>query len=205
MSSSLTGLFPILLSLGARPCSRCQRHSPPTSSPHSLDPSIWRSFCLILHQVEAISLKTSPFPSPCKVLVNQLCPTLCNPMDCSPPGSSVHGILQARILEWVAIHFSRGFLNPEIQTRSPALQADSLPSKPQGKPLQTSLYLEKCASCSLQLRSPYVLLMPVPPTFFCNLLHQLPLFLSPMSLSLQICSRAPYLKENKHMQRLFYP
>ena len=37
----------------------------------------------------------------------QLCPTLCNPMDCSPPGSSVHGILQARILEWVAISFSR--------------------------------------------------------------------------------------------------
>ena len=38
----------------------------------------------------------------------QLYPTLCNPMDCSPPGSSVHGILQARILEWVAIPFSRG-------------------------------------------------------------------------------------------------
>ena len=36
------------------------------------------------------------------------CPTLCNPMDCSLPGSSVHGILQARILEWVAISFSRG-------------------------------------------------------------------------------------------------
>ena len=35
--------------------------------------------------------------------VAQLCPTLCNPMDCSLPGSSVHGILQARILEWVAI------------------------------------------------------------------------------------------------------
>ena len=35
-------------------------------------------------------------------------PTLCDPMDCSPPGSSVHGILQARILEWVAISFSRG-------------------------------------------------------------------------------------------------
>ena len=42
------------------------------------------------------------------VLVTQSCPTLCNPMDCSPPGSSVHGILQARILEWVAIPFSRG-------------------------------------------------------------------------------------------------
>ena len=38
--------------------------------------------------------------------VNQLCPTLCNPMDCSQPGSSVHGIFQARVLEWVAIAFS---------------------------------------------------------------------------------------------------
>ena len=43
-----------------------------------------------------------------KVLVTQSCPTLCDPMDCSLPGSSVHGILQARILEWVAFLFSRG-------------------------------------------------------------------------------------------------
>ena len=42
-----------------------------------------------------------------KVLVAQLCPTLCDPMDCSPPGSSVHGILQARILEWIAIQGGR--------------------------------------------------------------------------------------------------
>ena len=42
------------------------------------------------------------------VLVPQVCPTLCNPVDCSPPGSSVHGIFQARILEWVAIAFSKG-------------------------------------------------------------------------------------------------
>ena len=41
-------------------------------------------------------------------LVAQSCLTLCDPMDCSPPGSSVHGILQARILEWAAISFSRG-------------------------------------------------------------------------------------------------
>ena len=54
-------------------------------------------------------------------------------MDCSPPGSSVHGISQARILEWVAISFSRGF-SPGIELRSPALQADSLPSEPPGKP-----------------------------------------------------------------------
>ena len=43
-----------------------------------------------------------------KVRIAQLCQTLCNPMDCSPLGSSVHGILQARILEWVAIPFFRG-------------------------------------------------------------------------------------------------
>ena len=43
-----------------------------------------------------------------KVLVRQSCPTLCKPMDCKALGSSVHGILQARILEWVAIPFSRG-------------------------------------------------------------------------------------------------
>jgi len=43
-----------------------------------------------------------------KVLVTELCPTLCNPMDCRPPGSSVYGILQARTLEWVVISFSRG-------------------------------------------------------------------------------------------------
>ena len=43
-----------------------------------------------------------------KVLVTQLCPTLRDPMDCSPPGFSIQGILQARIREWVAISFSRG-------------------------------------------------------------------------------------------------
>ena len=42
------------------------------------------------------------------VLVTQSCPILCDPMDCSLPGSSVHGILQARILEWVAISCSKG-------------------------------------------------------------------------------------------------
>ena len=42
------------------------------------------------------------------VLVSQLCPTLCDPINCSPPGSSVHGILQARVLERVAIPFSKG-------------------------------------------------------------------------------------------------
>ena len=51
------------------------------------------------------------------VLVAQSCPTLCDPMDCSPQGSSVHGILQARILEWVAISFSRGSSRPRDRTQ----------------------------------------------------------------------------------------
>ena len=45
-------------------------------------------------------------------LVAQSCPTLCKPVDCSPPGFPVHGILQARILEWVTISFSRGSSRP---------------------------------------------------------------------------------------------
>ena len=58
--------------------------------------------------------------------VAQLCPTLYDPMDCSLPGSAVHGILQARILKWVAISFS--------------LQAESLPLSHQGSPVQFIVY-----------------------------------------------------------------
>ena len=68
-----------------------------------------------------------------KVKVAQSWPTLCDPTDCT-----VHGILQARILEWVAFPFSR------VGPRSPALQADSLPAEPQQKSKNTavvSLYL----------------------------------------------------------------
>ena len=52
----------------------------------------------------------------CVCLVAQLCLTLCDPLDCSPPGSSVHGILQARILEWVARPSSRGSSQPKDGT-----------------------------------------------------------------------------------------
>ena len=60
---------------------------------------------------------------------------LCDAMDYSLPGSSVHGLLQVRILVWVAIPFSRGSFQP----RSPALLADSLPVEPQGKPKRTGM------------------------------------------------------------------
>ena len=63
-----------------------------------------------------------------KVKVTKSCPTLCDLMD-----STIHGILQARILEWVAFPFSSDLPNPRIKPRSPALQADSLPAEPQGK------------------------------------------------------------------------
>ena len=69
-----------------------------------------------------------------KMKVAHLCPTLWDPMDCM-----VHGILQARILEWVAFPFSRGSSQPRDRTRSPALWADSLPAELQGKPKNTGV------------------------------------------------------------------
>ena len=65
-----------------------------------------------------------------KVKVAQSCPTICDPMDCRPPGSSAHGILQASILEWVAISFSRDLPHPGIEPGSLALQ--TLLSEPPG-------------------------------------------------------------------------
>ena len=65
-----------------------------------------------------------------KVLVTQSCLTLCDLIDCSLPGSSVHWILQARILKWVVISFSRDQSDPGIKPGSPSLQADSLPFEP---------------------------------------------------------------------------
>ena len=78
-----------------------------------------------------------------KASVAQSCPTLCDPMDCSLPGSSVHGISQARILGWVAIPFSRGSPRPGIEPGCPALQADSLPLSHQ------ELYTELCAAAAI--------------------------------------------------------
>ena len=65
-----------------------------------------------------------------------LCETL---MDCSLPGSSVHGILWSRLLEWVAIPFSGDLPNPGIEPGSPTLQVDSLLSEPPGKPMITGV------------------------------------------------------------------
>ena len=68
-----------------------------------------------------------------KVNLAQPCLTVCDPMNCSLPGSSVHGILQARILVRVAIPFFRGSSQPRDWPKSPTLQADSLPCETSGK------------------------------------------------------------------------
>ena len=68
----------------------------------------------------------------------QLCPTLCNLMDYGPPGFSVHGILQARILEWVAISFSRGSSWPKDWTRISCgswIEGRFFTAEPPGKPI----------------------------------------------------------------------
>ena len=67
------------------------------------------------------------------VVVSQSCLTLCDPMDCSPPGSSVRGISQARILEYVAISFSRG--SSQTKSASPALAGGFFTPEPPGKPV----------------------------------------------------------------------
>ena len=74
-----------------------------------------------------------------KVKVAQSCPTLCELTD-----YTVHGILQARVLEWVAVSFFRGSSHPGIEPRSPALQAYSLPAEPQVKhPVFISLHISE--------------------------------------------------------------
>ena len=79
-------------------------------------------------------------PQSCSPVVgHSVCLTLCNTMDCSPPGSSVHGIFQARILEWVAMPSSRGSSQLRVKPRSPTLQANSLPSEIPGKPKNTGV------------------------------------------------------------------
>ena len=76
-------------------------------------------------------------------LVTQSCPTLCDPMNCSPPGSSVHGILQERILEWAAMPSPGDLPNAGIEPRPSTFQVvqlDSLPTAPPGKPFRIIEY-----------------------------------------------------------------
>ena len=70
--------------------------------------------------------------TPVIVLVTQSCLTLCDPTDCSLPGSSIYGVLQVKILEWLAIPFSSEYSQPRDQWQVSELQADSSLSEPPG-------------------------------------------------------------------------
>ena len=81
--------------------------------------------------------EVAPSPSLCVCSLAQFCPTLCDPVDCSLPGCSVHGILQAKILEWVAGPLPGDPPNPGIQptsTASPALAGGFFTPVSPGKP-----------------------------------------------------------------------
>ena len=85
--------------------------------PSSKDlPAIW---CIWNYHIDLCFVEQYSVLSESEVA--QLCPTLCDPIDCSLPGSSVHGIFQAIVLEWIAISFSRDLPNPGLEPRSPAL------------------------------------------------------------------------------------
>ena len=108
------------------------------------------------------SLHLQAYPDMCKYIIfineseselTQLCLTLCDPMDCSLPGSSVHGILQARILDWVAISFSRESFHP--RDRNPGLphcRQILLPPEPLGKSIFINIIaLSVCETWVLSL------------------------------------------------------
>ena len=105
------------------------------------------------------------------------CLTLCNPMDCSPSGSSVHGISQAEILEWVAIFISKG----SSQGSNMCLlhwQADSLPLCHLGRPYKSMLLPEFVLSCPSLTVSTGLFPMSVSLFLPCKqaLLHHFPRF-----------------------------
>ena len=78
-----------------------------------------------------------------EMLVSQLSKTICDPMDCSPPGSSVHGIFQERVLEWVAIPFPRESSWPRDWTPVSCIAGRFFTIEPPGKPIEQRRRLEK--------------------------------------------------------------
>ena len=98
---------------------------------------------------------------------SQFCSTLCDPMDYNPPGSSVHGILQESMLEWVAMPSSRGSFQPRDMSRvSPALQVDLLPTEPSWKPLDHYQSSQLPENYKSHLK--YMLLIPGIPIFILD-------------------------------------
>ena len=111
-------------------------------------PRLWEILSLTRHWTP--KLYQGPKCTESESEVAQSCPTLCDPMDCSPPGSSVHGILQARILEWVAISFSRGSSQPRDRTQVSCIAGRFFTTEPRGKTKPLANYLNSlCFSFSI--------------------------------------------------------
>ena len=100
------------------------------------------NFLLVIFSAD-FSMATSLFKSGTCVCAKslQLCLTLCDPMDCSLPGSSVHGILQARLLEWVAMPASRGSSQPRDRTCISCSTGGFFTAEPSGKPKERNTLL----------------------------------------------------------------
>ena len=122
--------------------SRCARHVSCTQLRHRRLPSSWSLVCATVNfwnsflHIAKITCNMDMDTNMrvcvcvcvcvcvlCHTKLLQSCPTLCDRVDCSPPGSAVHGILQTRILEWVATPSSRGSFHPRYWILSPASSA----------------------------------------------------------------------------------
>ena len=143
-----------------------------------------------------------------KAIVIQLCLTLYYPVDCSTPGSSVHGILQARILECIAISFSRGSSQPRYRTRVSYIEGRFFTAEPPEKPPQSVQLLSRvqlfvtpwAAACqaSLSITNSWSLLTlmsmeSVMPSNHLILCHPL-LLLSPIFPSIRVFSNESVLR-----------
>ena len=90
----------------------------------------WVNKCVLVYSTKYNEILVS-----LECLTTKSCPTLCDPMDCNPPGSSLHGIFLARILEWVAMPSSRGFPSPRNWNCVSCLAGRFFTAEPPGKPL----------------------------------------------------------------------
>ena len=121
IKTTLVSIYLIVSVAYARHCSKC------------LCVCVCVCLCVCVSALNCVQLFATPCVCVCVCVCvcTQLCPSLCDPMDCSLPGFSVHGILQARILEWEIPFPSPGDLpEPGIEPGSPALEADTLNSEP---------------------------------------------------------------------------
>ena len=121
-------------------------------------------------------------------LVAQLCPTLCDPMDCSPPGSSVHGILQSRILEWVAMPSSRGSSQPRDWTQVSCIAGKFFTTEPAREAPPSSLLLTKYQMILLWLLSSSLEMDKIDKIFLVFVIQELSLvqpFVTPQTVAFQ--------------------